>query len=129
MESKLTDKAELFLNALSRLKEAAAQDNKSDIVIDAIIQRFEFTVELTWKFLKEYLEEQGIAALTPKEVMREAFAAGIIKGDDNWLRMLKDRNLTSHTYNEELAQEIHLRILESYIPLFGELSDWVERYE
>ncbi|MCZ6902205.1 MAG: HI0074 family nucleotidyltransferase substrate-binding subunit [Rickettsia endosymbiont of Ixodes persulcatus] len=71
--------------------------------IDATIQRFEFTFELAWKFLKEYFVEKGIVLNYPKEVLKEAFTAGIII----WIYMLADRNMTSHTYDEKLADEIY----------------------
>ena len=82
--------------------------------IDASIQRFEFTIELFWKLLKRILEEQGIEVLYPKEVLKKAYAGGLIDDEKAWLGMLKDRNLTSHTYDEELADEVYEHIKLNY---------------
>ncbi len=83
--------------------------------IDATIQRFEFTFELGWKFLKDYFEEKGLILNYPKEIIQEAFAVGLINDEYLWLQMLSDRNMTSHTYNEKLADEIYERI-KKYVP-------------
>jgi nucleotidyltransferase substrate binding protein (TIGR01987 family) len=83
--------------------------------IDACIQRFEFVIELYWKLLKRILETQGREAYYPKDVLREAYAGYLIDDDSLWLQMLKDRNLTSHTYDEKLADKIYANI-KSYFP-------------
>ncbi len=117
--SKLAAKLSNFKNALQRLKEAAIeleQINASDVVRDGLIQRFEFTYELAWKTTKEYLEDIGIVdKLSPKAVIKEAYAQKIIVNEQNWLLMLQDRNMTSHVYKEEMAQEIAERIIGCYI--------------
>lgn len=109
--------------ALNKLIEL--QDQKtinSDILRDALIQRFEFTLELVWKFLKVYLEDQGIQNInSPKSVLKAAFAEILISDEDIWLSMLKDRNLTSHIYDEKTAIEISERIVNKYIDTFDEL--------
>lgn len=114
-----------FHNALQRLKEAVAEwqeGNTSDVVRDGLIQRFEFTYELAWKTTKEYLEEIGIMEInSPKAVFKEAFAQKLISGEDLWLLMIKDRNMTSHLYQEQVAQEIAERIKEKYVQGFEEL--------
>jgi nucleotidyltransferase substrate binding protein (TIGR01987 family) len=82
---------------------------------DAVIQRFEFSLELSWKAMKNYLNYQGILeATTPKQTMKEAFANGLIKNGETWINMLNDRNLTSHTYNQADADEIYKAIVEEY---------------
>lgn len=83
--------------------------------IDATIQRFEFTFELAWKFLKEYFFDKDIVFNYPREVLQEAFAVGLIDNERLWLQMLTDRNMTSHTYDEKLADEIYMRI-RNYVP-------------
>lgn len=90
--------------------------------IDATIQRFEFTFELFWKFLKDFFQEQGIQLHYPKEVIQEAFKVGTINDEGLWLQMLEDRNMTSHTYDEELANEIFLRI-KRYTPEIRRVVD------
>jgi nucleotidyltransferase substrate binding protein (TIGR01987 family) len=93
--------------ALNRLKEALAAP-KSDIVRDSVIQRFEFTVELSWKVLQRYLKSSGVGELlTPKNVFREAAKLGIVKDPEAWIKFIDARNLSSHTYNESLAEEVY----------------------
>ena len=105
--------------AAARLAEATALP-PSPIVRDAVIQRFEFTFELAWKTLKLYLEQQGHELGGPRPVLKKAFADGLIPTQneaDVWLRMLEDRNQTSHTYLEPLAERIYAAIIQEYSPL------------
>ena len=117
--SKLKVKINNFHNAFQRLKEAIAElekSNASDVVRDGMIQRFEFTYELAWKTTKEYLEDLGITDRnSPKFVIKEAFAQKLIINEEVWLLMLKDRNMTSHIYKEEMAEEIADRIKKLYV--------------
>ena len=76
---------------------------------DSTIQRFEFSVELMWKLIKRFLEEnEGISCRSPKSCIREFFSAGYLSQDETLtlLKMVDDRNRTSHTYHEEIAEEI-----------------------
>ena len=120
-------KFEKFKKALSSLEAIYLKPAKEDRAnIDATIQRFEFTFELAWKFLKDYFLEQGIQLNYPKEVIKEAFAVGIVNDENIWVKMLSDRNMTSHTYDEKLADEIYMRI-KSYVPELKTLLKNVER--
>lgn len=93
--------------ATNRLAEAL-QEPESPIVMDATIQRFEFTYELMWKTLKIFLEDiHGIRAISPRLVFKEAYALSLIEQEDIFLEMIKSRNLLSHTYNEEQAEQIY----------------------
>lgn len=116
-----------FKKTLQRLEEAAAElyiDKDNDIVRDAVIQRFEFTYELAWKTTKEYLEYIGIMDKnSPKAVVKEAYAQKLISNEQNWLTMIKDRNMTSHLYKEEMAKEIATRIIDYYINEFEKLIE------
>jgi len=86
----------------------ALQEPESSIVMDATIQRFEFTYELMWKTLKIFLEDiHGIRAISPRLVFKEAYALSIIEQEDILLEMIQSRNLLSHTYNEEQAEQIY----------------------
>ena len=120
--SKLENKITNFNNALQRLMEAADEYGKkdaSDVIRDGLIQRFEFTYELAWKTTKEYLEDIGIVDKnSPKAVIKEAYAQKLIDVEECWLLMLNDRNMTSHVYNEKIADEIAGRIAGSYIKAF-----------
>jgi nucleotidyltransferase substrate binding protein (TIGR01987 family) len=76
--------------------------------MDATIQRFEITYELMWKTLKIFLEDiHGIRAISPRLVFKEAYALSIIEQEDIFLEMIQSRNLLSHTYNEEQAEQIY----------------------
>lgn len=79
-----------------------------------VIQAFEYTYELAWNTLRDYLKWQGIAQLTgSRDTIREAFTAELIRDGQQWMNMLQDRNRTSHTYNEETAEAI-LRNIDSH---------------
>ena len=98
----------LFLDlqkAYSRLSEIFSQPF-SEIVQDATIQRFEFTFVLTWKLLNVLLREKGVESFGPKETIRNAAKAGLIHDAAVWLTFLEARNLTTHTYKQEVAREI-----------------------
>jgi nucleotidyltransferase substrate binding protein (TIGR01987 family) len=127
--SKSEIKFEKFKKALLSLEAIylkPIQDDRSNI--DATIQRFEFTFELAWKFLKDYFFERDIELNYPKEVMQQAFNVNLINNEDVWIKMLKDRNMTSHTYNEKLADEIYLRI-KLYVPELRHLLDNIAVFE
>lgn len=118
-----------FRNALSRLNEGIVKFNENnDLLRDGVIQRFEFTFELAWKTLKAVFEDEGLVGLnSPKSVLREAFAAELIKEDGLWLDMLHDRNSTAHIYNEQLAIEICHHILEKYVSALTDLLEKIEK--
>lgn len=124
--TKFNEKYAKYCMAVDRLDEsiAAYETAPSDIIRDGIIQRFEFCTELAWKTVREYLLEEGVEFRnTPKAVMREAYAAGLIDEDALWSKLLNDRNLTSHTYNESTAQEIFGCICTDYRRLFRQLAE------
>ncbi len=101
--------------ALDRFAEALEEDqNSNTLAIDGSIQRFEFCVELTWENLKRFLEIQGKVTKTPKQALQEAYAIGWITDEAVWLSMLEDRNLTSHTYNDDTANDIYSKLQEYY---------------
>lgn len=107
-----------FCAAVQRLAEAVAEyrDNPSSTVRDGVIQRFEFTFELAWKSLKEYMEDQGALGLQfPKQVLKEAYAAGLLDDDRVWLDMLSSRNVTSHIYDDAQAAAVMSDIQQHYL--------------
>jgi len=114
--------------ATARLLEAIAQP-ETDLIRDGTIQRFEFSFELVWKTLKLYLERQGHEFGGPRATLKIAFAEGLIttpEEADIWLKMLEDRNLTSHTYNQALAERIYRHIVRDYAPLLGKISEKIQ---
>jgi nucleotidyltransferase substrate binding protein (TIGR01987 family) len=118
-----------FKKALSRLNAGITKYNGTDDLLrDGVIQRFEFTFELAWKTLKAVFEDEGLIGLnSPKTVLREAFAAELIKDDELWLAMLHDRNSTAHIYNEQLAIEICHNIQEKYLTALANLLEKIEK--
>lgn len=119
------NKLDSFKKAYARLTEGIAQyDEANDLMRDGLIQRFEFTFELAWKTLKEVFEDEGLIDLnSPKRVLREAFASGIIANEELWLSMLDDRNSITHIYNEVIAIRICTDIIEKYVLVLGELIE------
>ena len=84
-----------------------------------MIQRFEFTHELAWNVLKDYFEYQGSTEITgSRDATREAFQKGLVEDGEGWMEMIKSRNQSSHTYNENTAKELVENIAERYYPLF-----------
>lgn len=93
--------------ALKRLEEALALEN-NDIIRDSCIQRFEFTIELSWKLMKKVLSSEGIQELdSPKAIIRSAAKAQLIDDAESWLHFIDQRNLSSHTYREDLAEQVY----------------------
>ena len=115
-----------YLKALQTLDEAYALTQTRDLSRleqQGLIQSFEFTHELAWNVLKDYLIDQGIAGLIgSKDATRSAFKNGLIIEGDDWMRMIADRNLTSHTYDQATAQAIVDNILARYYPAFKALA-------
>jgi nucleotidyltransferase substrate binding protein (TIGR01987 family) len=120
-----------FEKALGKLNTAVKEiqnDNyKNEILQAGLIQIFEFTFELAWKTLKDYLENEGFDVPTPKKTLRQAYQSGIIEDGALWMKALDDRNKTSHLYNELIAKEAAVDIVEKYFPiiktLFKKLKD------
>jgi nucleotidyltransferase substrate binding protein (TIGR01987 family) len=97
--------------------------NQEDRVnIDATIRRFYFTFELFWKTMKTFLNKKGVEVYYPKDVLKEAYASHFLEDEAVWRGMIKDRNLTSHTYDEALADEIFNR-MKLYVPVFRQAFD------
>jgi len=114
--------------ALKTLKDVV-NEPYSVIVRDATIQRFEYTFEAFWKFLRDYLREiEGIRCNSPKSCFREALSAGLISEEQTMtcLEMTDNRNLTSHTYIEEVAEQIYKKI-ESYCKLMEDIFNLVKK--
>ena len=115
-----------FLKAYQTLVEAVALAQTrelSKLEQQGLIQGFEFTHELAWNVLKDYLEEQGFVGLIgSRNATREAFKNGLIGDGEAWMDMIKARNLTSHTYNPQVAQSIVASILTRFYPAFAAMA-------
>lgn len=114
--------------ALARLREGVAEDpSRSTLVVDGVIQRFEFTFELAWKLLKALLWHQGVECRSPRACIKEAFQQGLIRDGDAWITMLEDRNRTSDLYDANDAAAVYQSIAARYVDLFGELEQAADR--
>ncbi len=92
-----------FTKAVGRLDEAVRQP-KNDFLRNSVIQRFEFSVELAWKTAKRRM---GVSTAAPKDVVREMAQSGYIDDVAIWLKAIDMRNLSSHTYKEDLAEQVY----------------------
>lgn len=127
--SRLMERTENFNKAFMIYEQAvnAYKKNSNDILIHmALVQSFEICFELGWKVIKDYLKEKGIEAYTPKDVIKEAFAANIIPDGQLWIDMTNDRNASSHEYNLEKINIILEKISSNY---FEELTRFKKQAE
>lgn len=116
--------------AYLRLKEVSDMyDGEKDIIRDSLIQRFEFTYELTHKTLKEFMKYLGVTLENsfPRTIYKKAYVNNLISDDQVWINLLEDRNSTSHINNESLADEIAKRVVDKYVGAIGELVDNLEK--
>lgn len=111
-----------FEKAILLFENGLAIKNPSLTEKAGIIQFFEISLELAWKLLKDYQEAQGVQELNfPRQRIKEAFQSNLISNGHIWLEALTDRNLTSHTYDEVLANELVLTLEQKYYPLLADL--------
>lgn len=109
----------LAFASLSAAADLAAMRPLSNLEQQGLIQAFEFTHELAWKVLKDYLGAQGFVEIVgSRDATREAFTAGLLAEGQIWMDMIAARNRTSHTYNEKTAREISSAILTDFVPQF-----------
>ncbi len=100
----------------------------SELEKQGLIKAFEYTYELAWNTLKDFLEFQGQTDIYgSRDATRTAFQLGIIENGESWLDMLKSRSATSHTYNIEVAEEICQAVTADYFPLFIQLKEKLEQ--
>jgi nucleotidyltransferase substrate binding protein (TIGR01987 family) len=115
-----------YLKAFQSISSAvnlAESRELSDLEKQGLIQSFEFTHELAWNVLKDYLEYQGISGLIgSRDASRTAFSNGLIKDGNAWMNMIRDRNRTSHTYDLSTANEVVVNILELFFPAFENMT-------
>lgn len=125
MEERIT-KLQQLSQALERLKEAITEydETHSAVVRDGTIWRFKFCTELAWKSCRERLLADGHVNIdSPKAAMRQAFTAGLVEDEQGWLALLQARNLTSHMYSEQQANEVYQGIVGKYAGLMTSLVE------
>lgn len=124
-EIRWIQRANSFEKALGRLRAAvklSEQRELSDLEAQGLIQGFEYTHELAWKTLKNFLEAQGTLNLYgSRDTTRAAFRNGLIENGEVWMDMVDKRNLTSHTYDEKTAAQVVMTIRNAYFAEFEKL--------
>lgn len=114
---------ENFDKSYKLLKKYSNKPITTELERAGIIQFFEMTFELAWKVLKDYLESEGYTVKSPRETVKQAFQIGLIDNGHVWIDALSNRNLTTHTYDDELANKMTNEILSAYIPELEKMYD------
>ncbi len=116
-----------FVKAFYELKNAIDESKNrelSKLERQGVIQCFEYTHELAWNVLKDFLTEQGVLNLIgSKDSTRAAFKSGLVLDGETWMNMIRARNLTSHTYDEYYALEVYNQIRNDFYPAFLQFAD------
>ena len=111
-----------FERAVGRLR-AALQQPKDEFIRDSVVQRFEFSVELAWKTTKRIM---GASTTAPKDVVREMAQSNYIENVEIWLLAIDMRNLSSHTYKEDLAEKVY-SFAQSFLPHLEKLVSVIKQ--
>ena len=110
-----------FEKAFLFFQTAVNKDSYSPIEVGGLVQAFEFTFELGWKTIKDFLYEQGLNTSYPREAIKQGFQTQIIEDGHTWLHMLEKRNELSHTYNQSVAKHAVEIIKEEYYPAIAQV--------
>jgi nucleotidyltransferase substrate binding protein (TIGR01987 family) len=111
------------LHNLAGAVQLSAERPLSDLERQGLIQAFEFTHELAWKTLKDFLQARAVSGLYgSKDTTREAFSQGLIADGELWMEMIRHRNLSTHTYDEATVNEIVSAASVRYLPAFQMLA-------
>ena len=123
------DNFERAFRLLKSAIEDRSLDEYSDLEQEGLVQRFEFSFELAWKTMKDYLEDSGlqINPVTPKTVIKEAFAAKLIEDGQKWIDMMLDRNLLAHTYDQKRFRKALTSVKSTYLPELEKLHRWLRQ--
>lgn len=110
-----------FEKAFLLLERALTIATPSEVERGGIIQFYEMAFELAWKLMKDYLEQLGYTVNSPRDAIKQAFQVGILDDGQLWMDALSDRNLTTHTYDENKAIEVVAKIRTDYFPALQQL--------
>lgn len=110
-----------FEKSLKFLKDAVYRTHLSELEKAGVIQTYEFTFELAWKTVKDYLEEKGVSVKFPRDTIKEGFRYEILEDGDLWIDMLEKRNLMSHAYDEAKAEIAYKLIINEYFKMLEQL--------
>lgn len=131
MQSKYINRYHTFCRSMKNLEKSRTADPSADFVLAATVLCFNLTFDIAWKVMKDILVKQmGIldfAMGSPRETLQQAFTNGIIE-DDQWMRMLKDRNQLAHDYDGTFVAEKFRDIVQIYYALFEQLKNKCEKY-
>jgi len=113
-----------YQKALVQLTKFIDKGDLNELEEQGLIQAFEYTHELAWNLLRDYLRDQGTQNINgSKDAVRSAFQVGLIEDGETWMDMIKDRNRTSHTYNQVTAEAIATNIKTRFFALFVRLRE------
>ena len=110
-----------FEKAFLLLQSAVDIEQPSVVERAGLIQFFEMAFELAWKLLKDVAESEGFSIKSPRDAIKQAFEMELIQEGHDWMNALEDRNLTTHTYNEQTAKSVEDKIRHTYFPCLQRL--------
>ena len=117
-----------FNKALTQLQKFIDKGELSELEAQGLVKAFEYTYELAWNTIKDFLEFSGQSDIYgSRDAIRKGFQLGLITDGDGWMDMLKSRNQTSHTYNEDTARQINNAVVTRYYDLFVRLRTKFEQ--
>ena len=118
-----------YKKALNQLSRFVEKKDLNEMEEQGLIQAFEYTFELAWKTLQDFLEERAgyLEIKGPRPVIMKAFQDGYIISGEKWMEMINDRNRTVHTYDEKIAHEISAAIIRDYHSLLTDLDQKLEQ--
>ena len=117
-----------YQKALAQLHEVVELEHPNKFEEQGLIQAFEFTYELAWNVLKDFLEYQGVGEMVgSRDAFRKAFSEGLVSDGGVWMRMIESRNRTTHTYNETTARDIADDVRAEYFPAFQALEERLQK--
>ncbi len=117
-----------YQKALAQMKDFMSEPQLNHREEQGLVKAFEYTYELAWNTLKDFLEYQGVAEIVgSRDAFRKAFAEGVLDDGRVWMRMIESRNKTTHTYNEETAKEIVESVRSEFYPAFCELEQMLAK--
>lgn len=115
-----------FKKAAAQLSEFIEKGDLNKFEVQGLIQCFEYTFELAWKTMKDYLEFEGYEVKSPRSTIQTAFQTQLITEGHIWIDALEKRNLMAHTYDEEVAKQAEELIKSTYYPIIKELLEKLE---
>lgn len=116
-----------FESAYNQLKSATERiEELDDLSKEGLVQRFEYTFELAWKTIKDFLESKGEPETYQRDIIKKAFQLEIINNGELWLEMLEKRNLMAHTYNQATFEAVVNLIHKEYFPEISKLIEFFQ---